>query len=90
IKNVCTARKIKALMPAELPKIMDEGNFMIEQNGIRWHLPAYSVFCGADGVQNALVTWDELKPFFGDPNYLKALQKMDLSRKKVTRIQPKD
>ena len=90
IKNVCTARKIEVLQPDELPEIMDKGNFIIEKKGIRWYLPAYSVFCGADGVQNMLVTWDELRPFFGDPNYLKAFQKMDLSQKKVKRIQPKD
>lgn len=39
------------------------GNFMFESEGIRWWLPAYSIFAGAAGVQDLLMNWQELKPF---------------------------
>jgi len=39
------------------------GNFIIEPEGIRWWLPAYTVFSGVAGVQDLLVPWQELKPF---------------------------
>lgn len=38
------------------------GNFVIEPEGIRWWLPAYSVFAGCAGVQDMLLSWQELKP----------------------------
>ncbi|MDD2456225.1 MAG: hypothetical protein PHG71_08365 [Kiritimatiellae bacterium] len=38
------------------------GNFMIEPEGIRWWLRPYSVFPGYAGVQDMLLTWQELKP----------------------------
>ena len=39
------------------------GNFVIVPEGIRWWVPAYSIFAGAAGVQDLLMTWQELKPF---------------------------
>jgi len=51
------------------------GNFVIEPGGIRWWLRAYSVFPGGAGVQDELMTWQELKPFLkpGKSQELKAI-----------------
>ncbi len=39
------------------------GNFVFEPEGIRWWLPPYSLFAGAAGVQDMLMTWKDLKPY---------------------------
>ncbi|MDX9795049.1 MAG: RsiV family protein [Kiritimatiellia bacterium] len=65
--------------------LFDDGNFMIEPGGIRWHIPPYSVFCGADGVVDTLVPWDDLKPFFRDPGYCDALKNIAATARTVIR-----
>ncbi len=63
----------------------DSGNFMIEPQGIRWYLSAYSVFPGCAGVVDTLLTWDELKPFFTEPRYLKAFRNLDFNSISIKR-----
>lgn len=51
------------------------GNFVFEPEGIRWWLPPYSLFAGAAGVQDQLMTWKDLRPFLkpGKEQELKAV-----------------
>lgn len=65
--------------------LFDRGNFMIEPGGIRWYIPPYSVFCGAAGVVDTLVPWDDLKPFFIDPAYCDALKNITATARTVIR-----
>jgi len=39
------------------------GNFAVEEKGIRWYLPAYSLFAGCAGVTSVFVSWADLKPW---------------------------
>ena len=65
--------------------LFDNGNFMIEPAGIRWYIPPYSVFCGAAGVVDTLVPWDDLKPFFRDAAYCDALKNIAATARTVIR-----
>lgn len=39
------------------------GNFAVEEKGVRWYLPAYSLFAGCAGVTSVFVSWADLKPW---------------------------
>lgn len=65
--------------------LFDNGNFMIEPGGFRWYIPPYNLFCGAAGVVDTLVPWDDLKPFFIDPAYCDALKNIAATARTVIR-----
>jgi hypothetical protein len=87
VKQVHAREKLTQTTTPPRP-VFDAGCFMIETKGIRWYLPAYSVFGGAAGVQNILVTWDDLEPFFRDPGFLKALRQFDCFRRDIRSVRP--
>ncbi len=93
VDKACKEQNSPPLPPEMAPysKVMSDGlfengNFMIEPGGIRWYIPPYSVFCGAAGVVDTIVPWDNLKPFFFDPNYCDALKNLAFTARTVKRI----
>jgi hypothetical protein len=81
VRKICATRKLKAFEPANLANVFNNGNFIFEEQGIRWYLPPYSAFPGCDGVQNALLTWNELKPFVHAAGRLKDLSRLNFGSK---------
>lgn len=65
----------------------DNGNFMLEPEGIRWYIPPYAVYPGCAGVVDVLITWDELTAYFASKAYLNQFRKFHLTYKKIKRIQ---
>ncbi len=87
VRRACEGKKAPPFdpPPAYDPEcsLFDAAGYMLEPEGIRWYLPPYSVFPGYAGVVDALVTWDELKPFFREAGYWNAFRTLNFAARVV-------
>ncbi len=90
VKRACEGKKTSPFdpPPAYDPKcrLFDAACYMLEPEGIRWYLPPYSVFPGCAGVVDALVTWDDLKPFFREAGYCNAFRALNFAARVVREV----